>query len=139
MQIINADPPLLEELDAAFNIKGKAVYFTFGDKIYNPKGKDISPALMAHEQVHCDRQGDDVDGWWRKYIDDPKFRLEEELAAHRVEYQFIAADPASKKPVPGFRSKADYYLIQIAGRLSSPLYGNLITLAEARKAIACPS
>ena len=55
--------------------------------IYNPSGKIIPPALIAHEEVHLKRQvmhGADI--WWDHYLRDSAFRYHEELLAHVAEF-----------------------------------------------------
>jgi hypothetical protein len=83
--------------------------------------------------VHGQRQkAIGVDVWWRLYIDDANFRLEEEVLAHRAEYEHECRTPGADKPTPGFRSRSAYMLHQIANRLACRLYGNMITAADAR-------
>lgn len=118
-------PPLFAEIDAAFHIAGKPVLFAFGDTIYNPERVPVTIALDAHEGVHGFRQGVDVLGWWRRYIADPEFRLVEELLAHKAEYDLLCASAGS-------RNVRRFFLRQVAGKLSSPLYGRLISFEQAR-------
>lgn len=136
MSVVVAKPPLFDKINAKFNVDGKPVFFTFGDKIYNPMGANIPPAIMAHEKIHMLRQGVTIESWWERYIDDDKFRLEEELPAHAAEYRWWLEAPEGKQALKGFRSLADYHLIHIAKRLSSPLYGNLISFNDAKFEIA---
>lgn len=128
MQIVVARPPMFDEINAKFHVVGKPVFFCWGPAIYNPSGVKISAALVAHEGVHCRRQGADIEGWWRRYIDDPAFRLAEEIPAHIEEYRVMCEQ--------GGRHERRAGLSNIARRLASPLYGNLITFAAAKKAIA---
>ena len=130
MRIVKDYPPMIDEIDAAFNVRGKGIIFAWGDTIFNPAWHDIPPSLIAHEQVHGRRQGADVRGWWLKYIDDPQFRLEEEIHAHRAEYQHIARN--------GNRPERRRGLKLIASRLSSPLYGKMITLKQAKEILLKP-
>ena len=122
-------PPLYEEIAAAFDIANRNVLFAWGETIYNPKDFDIAPELLAHEQVHAQRQGDDIEGWWRRYIDEPEFRFAEEVPAHIVEYQTLIANAGNN------RKARRRYLAYVAKRLASPLYGGLITASEAKKQI----
>lgn len=126
MKIVQGLPPLFDVIDAAFHVAGKSVIFAWADTIYNPQGITITPALYAHECVHGERQGADVVGWWQRYIEDPQFRLVEELLAHKVEYETLCASSDS-------RNERRFYLRQVAGKLSSPLYGRLISYEAARK------
>lgn len=130
MRIERARPPNYDDIVAVFPFaKGKPVYFTYGDTIFNPAGVTISRSLMAHEEVHSARQ--QIDGpqqWWARYLLEPAFRLEEELAAHRCEYA-VATQGAGR----GVRRST---LKLIAQRLAGPLYGKMISLDEAKRLIA---
>ncbi|MES2671591.1 MAG: hypothetical protein V4673_14400 [Pseudomonadota bacterium] len=129
MRIIKDVPPLFDEIDAAFNIKGQPVIPAWGDKIYAPMQQgELSRALLLHEQVHGQRQAGDVTGWWRKYIADPEFRLAEEIPAHQAELAHLL----TKAKGPAMRA---HCLSRVAARLAAPLYGNLITIAEAKKVL----
>lgn len=121
--VIVREPPLIEEIDAAFHVRGKPIFYSFGHLIFNPAGVLIPPSLMAHEGVHGDRQTD-PEAWWRRYIADPEFRLDEEIPAHIAEYQFFADKP---------RNERRFHLTHIAKRLCSPLYGSLITPEKAKR------
>lgn len=133
MKIINAHPPNFPEIVAAFPHASKpGTVFSFGDTIYVPTGWPVSKAIMAHEEVHGVRQlayelG--IMGWWRRYIEDPEFRLAEELPAHVAEFRRLC----KLKADPNARVRE---LFKIADRLASPLYGNLISVGEARRRIS---
>lgn len=130
MRIIRDVPPLFDEIDAAFNVRGKPVIFAWGDKIYAPMLQgELSKALLLHEQVHGQRQAGVIIAWWRNYIADPQFRLAEEILAHKAELSHLL----TKAKGPSMRA---HYLSRTAARLAAPLYGNLITIAEARKVLA---
>lgn len=133
MRIVNAIPPMFDEIDAAFNIKGKPVIFAWGDKIYVPHQQgELPKALLLHEAVHGERQlayPGGVEAWWLRYIAEPRFRLDEEIPAHRAELAHLL----TKAKGPSMRAHA---LSRTAARLAAPLYGNLITIADAKKALA---
>lgn len=119
--VINDFPPLYDAIDAAFHVRGRAgVIYSFGDVIYCPDGKPIPPEYLAHEAVHGRRQGSGpmVLDWWRRYIDDPKFRLAEEIPAHVAEYRWLLEH--------GNRGERRAAANAVAARLSSPLYGRMI-------------
>lgn len=150
MRIIKALPPNIDEIDAAFGVRKilekQSIYFSWGDRIFNPGGTDISPAIMRHEIVHGMQQKSERDArisidhgcraWWIKYLHDPEFRLAQEIEAHRAEYEWHRDRNEASQPYRGYRSRLDFRLQQIALRLSGPLYGRLISLSEAKKAIA---
>lgn len=116
MRIVHDYPPLYDAIDAAFGLElRKDVFrpiFAWGSSIYNPHHVKIPPALIAHESVHGRRQGGDIVGWWRRYIDDQKFRLAEEIPAHVAEYRALARGPKDRAA-----------LVFVAKRMASPLYG----------------
>jgi signal peptidase I len=133
VNVVLAPPPMYDEIDAAFHVKGKkGIIFTWGDTIYVPNGGNVTPELRAHEGVHYSRQTNDtpkIEAWWRHYIADPAFRLAEELPAHRAEYKHFC----SQHRDPNTRIR---FLYAIAERLGGPLYGGLITASAARRSIA---
>ena len=125
-----ARPPLFAEIAAAFNLAGRrGIIYAWGDCIYAPDGGPFSAELRAHEAVHGQRQGTDVEGWWRRYIADPTFRRDEEIPAHIAEYQEFCRNNRNG-PV---RNSRRLYLHHVASRLASPLYGRLIKYDDARK------
>lgn len=124
--IKNTRPPNFEEIRAAFPLAAnKGVIFAYAPDIYVPDGTELPASLVAHEEVHIARQQDlGVDEWWKRYLIDVKFRFEEELLAHRAEYQFLAAQ-AESRPVRRQMLKL------VAKKLAAPLYGNLISVEKA--------
>lgn len=132
MQIAIARPPNFEEILAVFPLAEKpGVIFTYGQTIYNPSNAPISAQLKAHEAVHAQRQGEDeeeIRAWWRRYLTEPMFRLEEELLAHRAEYRAFRGWTKDRNAVAR-------ELDTIAKRLSGPLYGGLMSYAQARRMI----
>lgn len=122
-------PPIFDEIDAKFHVRGKKVIFCWGNTIYNPMRIGVPPVLIAHEAVHKAQQKDDIVGWWRRYIDDDEFRFQQELPAHVAEYYALKG---------GSRNERRAALKQTAQRLASPLYGRMITPGKAAKLIlAC--
>lgn len=137
--VVHDRPPVWDRCIAKFGaaaIVGRPVIFSWGSRIYNPTGTSICRELAAHEAEHGRRQLafahaaglNDEDGvamWWERYLEDRLFRLDEEIYAHHVEY-------VAYRKRHGARP-AD--LRMIAHRLSGPLYGNLLTFAQAKHAI----
>lgn len=129
MQISHKRPPnydkIVKVLPSASRLRS-SILFCYGHTIYTLSYKPISPHLIAHEKVHCDRQGEDIEGWWDKYLNDPKFRFYEELLAHRAEYQSMVSDNAN-------RLQKRSALKIVSKRLSSKLYGaNSISVKQAQ-------
>lgn len=115
---------MFDEIDAVFNIAGKPIIFAWGDILFNPMNIRVTPALMAHETIHGKRQGMFINKWWACYLDDPKFRLHEEILAHKKEYQTLLETSRN-------RHERRLLLKQTAKRLANPLYGRLITVVKA--------
>ena len=102
----------------------KGVIFSYGDVIYNPWKTQIPKHLIAHEGTHGERQeAAGIQQWWERYIDEPLFRLDEEIYAHHAEYKV-----ALRNVGPGA-------LKTIAHRLAGPLYGQLLNYEQACRAI----
>ena len=130
MQIVKGRPPNFEKILAVFPAaSGNKVLFCYGNKIYSPSGDPIPVWLVAHEEVHCLQQGDDVEGWWDKYLADPAFRFTQELPAHRHEWRVWL--------MTAHRSRGDRRLMMaaIASRLAGPLYGRMVNSSSAKAMI----
>lgn len=129
--IVHDWPPNIAAVRKAFpGIIGRSdVIFAYAPYIFVPEKGPLHPALVAHELVHLDHQSRLAGGpeeWWRLYIEDAEFRLMEEMRAHYAEYKWhVSADPSRKS-----RRK---HLAMIAGRLSSGLYGNMVSLDLAKR------
>ena len=133
VQIINGErPPNYEKILAAFpRASGKFVIFSYGDRVYNPAGNELSAALIAHETVHCIRQQRmGVDEWWDKYITDPEFRYNEELLAHQAEYLKLCDTAVN-------RQQRRAHLAAVAKRLAGGLYGHVRALERVKKDLQC--
>lgn len=128
MRVVCDHPPIFDEINAAFDLRGKKVIFAWGATIFNPNGAVVSPDLVAHEKIHCMRQGNDIEGWWRRYIDEARFRLDEEIPAHCAEYQHLYEN--------GNRQQRRQALKIVSKKLAAPLYGRLIKPNEARKILS---
>jgi len=126
--VIRDYPPIYDEILAAFPNITDDVVFSWGNKIYAPGfASEIPPEIHWHEGVHGYRQGNDIVGWWHRYIDDVEFRLAEEIPAHQKEFQYIYEHEN--------RAMRRRMLNMIASKLSSPLYGKMITPTQAKKII----
>lgn len=129
MKIVNALPPNIAAIEAVFGeaCRQPGVFFCYGDTIFNPTGESIPEQLIRHEEVHSRRQGNFPEIWWAQYLTDTAFRYQEELVAHQAEYQDIRM-----RTTKGERKR---YLNAIAKRLSSELYGHVVTFEAAKRAI----
>lgn len=129
MKIVVARPPNFDEIAAVFPMAlRRGVVFTYGQTIYNPSAVEIPRYIVAHEEVHAERQGTDpeeIRTWWSRYLTDADFRVDEETRAHRAEYHALRSTTKDRNSI--VRG-----LDAIAGRLSSPLYGGMLSKAHAR-------
>lgn len=120
-------PPNIKEIKKAFKISDRTV-FTYGDTLHNPGRGKIPHDLLVHEITHMEQQGDNPAGWWRKYIKDTEFRLNQEVEAYRNQYrQYIK--------IVKDRNKRAVFIYRIATDLSSDLYGKIINYSEAVRLI----
>lgn len=98
MRIVVARPPNYAAIVAVFPAAANpGVIFTYGDTIFNPTNAHISHELRAHEGIHGTRQTAArarIEDWWQHYLEDPAFRLGEELPAHQAESGSTAAASA---------------------------------------------
>lgn len=121
-------PPNIKDIENRFGSIGKNVVFTYGDIIYNPSGNFIDAYLISHEETHTKQQGSDIEGWWKKYLNDDKFRLEQEAEAYHNQYEHFCRN---KKDL----LRQEEFLSFIAKDLSGDMYGNICNLEEAKKLI----
>lgn len=130
--VLKAFPPNYEQVCKHIPAvrKNKNIVFTYAPNIYSPAGIELSPDLQAHEEVHIARQHDPA-GWWDKYLNDVEFRLQEELVAYRAQYQYALKHYG--------RPMRRRLLAHIASDLSSAMYGNIVTKAEAIELITSDS
>jgi hypothetical protein len=127
MNIIPEFPPNIDRIKKIFPITGKEI-FSWGATIYNPSNQIITRELLAHEKTHAIQQGNDIEGWWDRYLIDPKFRFEQELEAHQKEYaRHLVLEPN--------RNRRRIYLKEISKRLASPMYGSMTKYTVARRLI----
>lgn len=131
MNVIVDKPPMFEEIAAVFPLaRNPLVVFTWGYTIYAPGGPHLSDAIVEHERVHArqqEREGG-PESWWRKYLVDPEFRMNEELPAHRAEYRELIKGEKD-------RNRRAQHLHHVAAKLAGPLYGSAISIFTARKRI----
>ncbi len=127
--IINERPPNFDQIQAAFpKAENPGVLFAYDGNIYNPSGIVIPPALIAHEEVHLNRQRNGgPNSWWDKYLVDSEFRYNEELLAHAAEFKMQRSF--------NDRNFGARLLMATALRLVAPLYNYLPprTLQDALK------
>lgn len=119
--------PLVDEAMNKFDIADRIdnIAFTYGDTIYAKR--DLSFGLVAHEIIHIIQQkniGKDI--WWRRFLNDFLFRLEQEVEAYRNQYRvYKLNDPVG----------AEVELERIAQDLSGKMYGNIVDFDRAKELI----
>jgi len=132
MRIINAYPPNYNKIQRGLGLaKDAPMVFSYGKDIYDPSGGGLDDALIEHEYTHQIQQLDeikDIEKWWDMYIEDPEFRLSQELEAYRYQYEYFCF-------VQKDREVRNRYLLTLAAAISGPNYGNIISLNEAVKKI----
>ena len=96
---------------------------TYGDTIYYDT--ELPYHLVAHEITHCFQQKN-PEKWWEKYLEDPKFRLKQEVEAYHNQYECVKRIDLRK---------AEDLLNIIAGDLSGKLYGSIVNFETANKLI----
>lgn len=123
MTIKNEFPPNYAEIAEAFDLTGVKPVFSYRPFLYNPHNCPIPDHLLTHELVHQEQQ-QDPKAWWNRYLEDRDFRLEQELAAYRAQYQF------GKKWIKD-RNTLFRFLDALATELSGKMYGEIIGRDEA--------
>lgn len=125
---VSAYPPNIEDIKKTFNIEGrKGIVFTHGQVIYNPDMYYLDDPLLFHEATHSIQQDTlGADAWWKKYLENPKFRLKQELEAYHEQYKKYCKTQKD-------RNKQVQYLHRLAIDCSGEVYGNMINYSDARK------
>jgi hypothetical protein len=136
MTVIKAYPPNYQDIVAKLpGAKNPNVVFTYGSTIYmgsSPGSAELPADLAAHEAVHTEQQKRLTPlGWWGRYLADPEFRLEQELAAYRVQYKYVQSFAS--------RTQRRMVLSHIVKAMASPIYGNMITREQAKELITAES
>lgn len=131
MRIVHEKPPNYDVIAATFDLRGKDPLFTYGDIIFNPGGNPVDSVHHRHEEVHMRQQGTDPAAWWKRYLEDPAFRYEQELEAYRAQYQ-------AARMVRKYQHQLMRLLRTLATDLASPMYGSVCTVSEAMDRISKP-
>jgi hypothetical protein len=120
-------PPNYEAIRDAFPDCVNAAVFAYGRTVHNPFGLKLTPDLLEHEEVHLDRQQGDPEAWWKCYIGDMEFRLQEEIESYGRQYLYLRRRYSNKA--------TKYFLYAMGHALSGPLYGCLLSQCEAESKI----
>lgn len=129
MKIVHGYPPVWKQVLAAnMSPNPEKVIFTYGDIIYVPSGQEVPDHLLEHERTHSEQQGDDPKGWWEKYLHDKDFRLNQEVEAYAMQYDFICLRVKD-------RNQRHRVLLDLAGIFSSATYGAVVGRTDAMNMI----
>ena len=130
VRVIADWPPNIEEIREVLPVTDRNI-FAYDEVIYNPGGGKLPPWLTEHERVHFTQQvkyPGGVTSWWHRFLNDPTWRLRQEIPAHQIEYHVYCQCGHQ-------RNQRRLYLKGMAKRLSAPMYGNIISFAEAKNLI----
>jgi len=133
MKIINERPPewIMSGCLSQFRVNVERTFWTYGDTIYNPGGINIREDIIAHEEQHERQQAayeGGKDAWWREYLSNPRFRLEQEAEAYGIQHKWYCARFKDRNQ----RSK---FLFVLGNQLSGPLYQVAVSPVQARTMI----
>lgn len=134
-KVVKDWPPNITQIRAVLPVTRSNI-FAYDHVIYSPSGTDLPPELLAHEAIHFAQQDNYPGGpaaWWDEFLASPKFRLKQEIPAHRAEYRVMLRGAASRQQRRFVKSKG---LKMLGKRLSAPMYGGIITLQTAMQEIA---
>lgn len=131
MKTIKTKPPVWHEIEKRFPVKWEdQVIVTYYPNVHCVTG-EISIFKQVHESIHLGQQKKmGVQQWWTRYFDDTQFRLDQEVEAYRAEARYLRDNPNLT-----VRDQRRSYLRQIVEQLSSSMYGNLVTKAQAEELI----
>lgn len=127
IKVVAGKPPNYAEIAAKWRLP-EGVVFTYGDTVYTKDGY-CSDHVLVHEAVHV-RQQAKYGGpgyWWIDYLDDPGFRLKQEIEAYQAQWVYIEKTRG--------RSEKRGLLSQLSADLAGPMYGNLLTRKQAKELI----
>lgn len=124
-------PPNYKQIVEAFPVvaERKEAIFCYGDTIYNPFNRKITPDLTFHESIHTRQQGNNPEEWWMYYIKNEEFRLDQEIEAYGEQYAFVM------RHIPNNRVRR-MIRDSMSTALSGDTYGKLLSFNEAETLIS---
>lgn len=128
MKIITKQPKIYDEIKKHFPHANweKGLIITYGKDVYC-KVPIIGRHKEVHETVHIRQQAEmGKDKWWALYFENAEFRLLQEIEAYTAEHAFLKDHTELTT-----REQRRSYRKQIIEQLSGPIYGNIITYAQA--------
>lgn len=121
-------PNYLEIQSVLGNVAQHKPIFCYGNTIYNPFKRTITPDIEIHEEVHSKQQGEYPDVWYYQYLHNREFRTKQEIEAYGTQYAF-----AKKLGVRG--EMLEWLLTNMAEALSGSIYDTGLSLGEAEAKI----
>lgn len=133
--IIKEKPPewIMQGCLSQFRVNVERTFWTYGYEIYNPGNIQIPDHIQAHEERHMVQQAEyegGKDAWWREYLSNPRFRMEQEAEAYGAQYKYFC------KRMQSDRNQQARFLHTLAGQFSGPLYQLALTHTQATEMIA---
>ncbi len=128
-KVLKGYPPNYTTIAKVFGVKGRnTIIFAYAPHIYAPSGRGLRVDLIEHEKVHLRQQGDDPAGWWERYMCDSAFRADQEVEAYTRQLHVAKL----------YNNRKDYtrIVMDCVKQLSGPIYGNVLTRAEAEGLLA---
>lgn len=133
IEIAIAKPPKLvwDGCHKHFDIDDANTVYTHGGTLYNPADNYIDRPLLVHESIHAKQQNatdGGPDAWWKRYLEDPVFRVIQEAEAYGAQYVEYCA-------LHRDRNQQARFLHFIVSALSSDMYRVNMSYSDAKKAI----
>lgn len=126
-------PDIFYKLQEKFGVKWDKLVIAYENTIYcNTNKENLPNHLIIHEETHL-RQQKDIGGaeiWYKKYINDPKFRLEQEIEAFRNQVKYLKTHIQETT-----RDERREEISFMAETLSGLNYGYLVSYNEALRLI----
>lgn len=129
LTIVHDYPPNFEIIKAVLPHASDRFVYCYGDKVYVPDGHEVTPDILFHESIHARQQGNDPDVWWKRYLTDRGFRLNQEVEAYGEQYAWLCAH------VKGSNAFKKWALSSMADALSGVNYEGLMSYGAAESAI----
>lgn len=119
-------PAIYDLLHKVFGVDWEAgIAIAYGDIVHSKY--PLAPDIAAHEAVHIKQQKEiGTVEWWEKYINDPKFRLSQEVEAYQEQIAWLSENVKDRNEL--YRKKR-----KIMNDISSSMYGDMCTYYEAQE------
>lgn len=133
MIVTNEIPPIYGKLLEVFNVKWEdGILITVGETVYC-NDLDVfnkRPDLFVHEKCHAVQQRKlGSSQWWKKYLEDPEFRFQEEVTAYFAQAKYV------KEKIKD-RNQRFPILNGMCKDLSGKMYGEMMTYQAAWRLLA---